>query len=150
MSRIILHCVRERTKLRIRVFGFVDIEGKVKTNVFDSSLNCSFPRNIRVEGFFYEIGPDDLDLIRTSGKSFYKLRDKDIDIKVVPNPNDERYLWLSEADEADESEADESEADEADDFDHDHMHNRNIVIRFFYSCCTRIQRFFYLNRIKIN
>ena len=76
MSKITLQCVKEgRSKLRIRFHSFTDDEGKVFTNVYDDAFNCQFPRDIREEGRFYEIGPDDLNLIVSRGKTpFYKVR----------------------------------------------------------------------------
>lgn len=137
MSKIILHCVRERTKLRIRVFSFIDSDGKVRSNVYDPDLNCQFPRNIRVEGFFYEIGPDDLEIIHTSGRSFYKLKNEDVNIKIISN--EDRFVWLEE-----------EEDDDTDDSDSDNIPPRNVAIRFFTNCCTRLQRFFGFDRLKIN
>ena len=86
MSKITLTCVNEQSKLRIKFYSFTDEEGKVYTNVYDNSLNCQFPRDIRQKGYFYEIGPEDLELIsRFEGrqKAFYKVKTKNI--KVIPN-----------------------------------------------------------------
>lgn len=76
MSKITLECVKEgRTKLRIRFHSFTDEEGRVFTNVYDNTFNCQFPRAIREEGRFYEIGPDDLSLMAGGGRQpFYKVR----------------------------------------------------------------------------
>lgn len=84
MSKITLQCIKEKNKLRIKFFSFTDVDGKVYTNVYDNSLNCKFPKDIRTEGYFYEIGPDDLVLVsRPNTKAFYQL--KAASIKVVPN-----------------------------------------------------------------
>ena len=82
MSKITLQCVKEgRTKLRIRFHSFTDDEGKVFTNVYDDSFNCQFPRDIREEGRFYEIGPEDLNIVASRGKTpFYKVRTAGIKI----------------------------------------------------------------------
>lgn len=76
MSKITLQCVKEgRTKLRVRFHSFTDEEGRVFTNVYDNSFNCQFPRSIREEGRFYEIGPDDLSLVNGGSRQpFYKVR----------------------------------------------------------------------------
>lgn len=51
MSKITLTYVKEQSKLIIKFFSFTDDEGKVFTNIYDNSLNCQFPRDIRQEGF---------------------------------------------------------------------------------------------------
>ena len=86
MSKITLQCVKQHSKLRIKFYSFTDDEGKVFTNVYDNTLNCKFPRDIRKEGFFYEIGPDELELVsRFQGRqqAFYQVKTKNI--KVIPN-----------------------------------------------------------------
>ena len=84
MSKITLQCVKEKSKLRVKFFSFTDTEGKVYTNVYNNDLNCKFPKDIRQEGYFYEVGPDDLVLVSRPGvKAFYQL--KVANIKVVPN-----------------------------------------------------------------
>jgi len=81
--KITLQCVKEGSKLRVRFFSYTDDEGTVYKNAYDDSLNCQFPRDIRREGYFYEISPEDLSLSTTRGKSFYVVRARGI--KVVPN-----------------------------------------------------------------
>lgn len=84
MSKITLQCVKEKTKLRIKFFSFTDTEGKVFTNVYNNQLNCKFPKDIRKEGYYYEIGPNDLVLASLAGtKPFYQINTKSI--KVIPN-----------------------------------------------------------------
>ena len=80
MSKITLECVKDKSKLRIRFHSFTDDEGKVYTNVYDNSFNCKFPRSIREEGRFYEIGPEDLSIAAGRGKPFYNVKFNDIKI----------------------------------------------------------------------
>eukprot|EP01038_Epipyxis_sp_PR26KG_P015226 gene15226-20511_t len=82
MSKITLQCVKEgRNKLRIRFHSFTDENGKEFANVYDNSFNCQFPRAIRKEGRFYEIGPEDLNLVANGSKCpFYKVRTSGIRI----------------------------------------------------------------------
>ena len=83
-SKITLQCVKEGRKLRIKFFSFTDDTGKVFTNVYNNAYNCKFPRDIRVEGMYYEIGPNDLELVSLPGKApFYNV--KKANIKVVHN-----------------------------------------------------------------
>lgn len=84
MSKITLQCVKEGKKLRIKFFSFTDDAGKVFSNVYNNSYNCKFPRDIRVEGRYYEIGPNDLELVSRPGKApFYNV--KKTSIKIVEN-----------------------------------------------------------------
>ena len=54
---IILKCIKERNKLRIKFYKYIDVDGVEHYNVYDNSYNCQFPRNIRLEGQYYKI-PD--------------------------------------------------------------------------------------------
>lgn len=73
-EKIRLMCVRQGGKLRIRFHSYTTEEGKTFTNVYDNSYNCQFPRDIREEGRFYEIGREDLMLVASPGKQpFYRV-----------------------------------------------------------------------------
>lgn len=76
---IILECVKDKNKLRIRFNSFIDNEGKVFTNVYNNIYNCQFPKNIRENGRFYEIEDNDL-IIVDSITPFYKIKKKNIRI----------------------------------------------------------------------
>ena len=81
MSKITLQCVKEKSKLRIKFFSFTDITNKVYTNVYDNTLNCKFPKDIRQEGLYYEIGSDDLTLVSNPNvKPFYTIKTSNIKI----------------------------------------------------------------------
>ncbi len=83
-EKITLHCVRQGAKLRIRFHSYTNAEGKCYTNVYNNSYNCQFPKNIRNEGCFYEIGREDLVLVAGEGKQpFYRVK-KD-HIRVLTN-----------------------------------------------------------------
>lgn len=83
-SKIMLQCVKVAGKLRIRFHSFTNDEGKVFTNVYDQTYNTMFPKDIRVEGRYYEIGPHDLSLVNQPGKTpFYRVNKANI--KVVSN-----------------------------------------------------------------
>jgi len=83
MSKITLQCVKEKSKLRIKFFSFTDDEGKVYTNVYNNDLNCKFPKDIRQDGYFYEIGPNDIVLVsRPNTQAFYQI--KTTNMKIVP------------------------------------------------------------------
>jgi hypothetical protein len=80
MSKITLQCVKEKSKLRIKFHSFTDDEGQVYLNVYDNSFNCKFPRDIREEGRYYEIGVNDLSLVAGRGQPFYNVRFANIKI----------------------------------------------------------------------
>lgn len=50
---IILHCVREHGKLRVKFHTYINHENKLFTNVYDNRYNCMFPKDIRRDGVFY-------------------------------------------------------------------------------------------------
>ncbi len=76
MATITLKCVKEKSKLRIKFVHFTDHEGKIHTNVYNTSYNCKFPKNIREEGLFYEIPDTDLSL----SNGFYIVKTHNIKI----------------------------------------------------------------------
>ena len=83
ISKVTLQCVKEKSKLRIKFFSFTDTEGKVYTNVYNNNLNCKFPKDVRQDGYFYEIGPDDIVLVsRPNTQAFYQI--KTANMKIVP------------------------------------------------------------------
>eukprot|EP01040_Poterioochromonas_malhamensis_P014910 gene14910-16596_t len=74
-EKITLRCVRESGKLRIRFHSFTNAEGKEFTNVYSNDYNCQFPRDIREEGKFYEVGRDDIALVAGGGRQpFYRIK----------------------------------------------------------------------------
>ena len=78
---IILQCVSEKNKLRIRFHCYVDDEGKIFMNVYNNDYNCQFPKNIRVEGLFYQIPDNDMSIIDDGKKTpFYKVSKNNIKI----------------------------------------------------------------------
>jgi hypothetical protein len=75
MSKIILQCVKQGSKLRIRFHSFINEEGKEYTNVYSNAYNCQFPRAIRKEGCYYEVGAHDISLVdRGSSQAFYSVK----------------------------------------------------------------------------
>ncbi len=85
-EKITLHCVREKGKLRIRFHSYTNPEGKTYTNVYNNDYNCQFPRDIREEGRFFEIGKDDIVLVDSAGgkQPFYRIKKGNIKI-VTPS-----------------------------------------------------------------
>jgi len=81
MSHIILQCVNEKGKLRIRFHTYVDQDGKKYQDVYNNNLNCRFPKDIREEGRYYKINPEDLKItLRTNSVPFYSVKGKNVKI----------------------------------------------------------------------
>ncbi len=97
-SKIVMQCVKVGRKLRIRFHSFTDHEGKVYTGVYNQNYNTMFPRDIREEGRYYEIGPNDLTLVHQAGKApFYRVNKSAI--KVLATPVDMSKLKIYEVEE---------------------------------------------------
>jgi hypothetical protein len=81
MSKIILQCVAEGSKLRIKFYAFINEEGKVYKDAYNPDYNCQFPKDIREEGLFYEI--PDINLTLSNGATpFYRVKKNGI--KIFP------------------------------------------------------------------
>ena len=96
MSNIILQCIKEGGKLRIKFHSYNDISGNTYTNVYDNTLNCQFPKNIREVGLFYEIIPESLTIQEKNGaRPFYKINRANIKIvqPVIDTSNLKIFLY---------------------------------------------------------
>jgi len=81
MAHIILQCIKENGKLRIKFDSYVDINGKKHKDVYNNNLNCRFPKNIREEGRYYKISPEDLKITsRSNSVPFYSVKGKNVKI----------------------------------------------------------------------
>lgn len=90
---IILECIKEKNKLRIRFNSFIDEEGKVFTNVYNNLYNCQFPKNIRENGKFYEINDNDM-IIVDSNTPFYKIKKNNI--RILTDEESKKYQTNSQ------------------------------------------------------
>ena len=98
MSKITLQCIKEGRKLRIKFHSYTDISGNTYTNVYDNTLNCQFPKNIREAGLFYEIIPEALTIQEKNGaRPFYKINRANI--KIVQPVIDTSNLKIFEINE---------------------------------------------------
>ncbi len=85
---IILQCVLEKSKLRVKFHSYINSDGTSYRNVYDNRYNCQFPRDIRVEGRYYSIGDDDLALVYDGIKApFYKVSKHNIQILTAEHIN---------------------------------------------------------------
>jgi len=81
-GRVILQCIKDKNKLRIRFHSFIDKDGKEYLNMYNSSYNCQFPRDIRKEGQFYEVSSNSIVLVSSNNKQpFYKINK--LNIKLI-------------------------------------------------------------------
>ena len=80
MAHVILKCVLEDSRLRIRFHAYVDENGEHTSNVYNNQYNCRFPRNIRAVNRFYKVLISDLTLNSTRTKPFYCIKNKNIEI----------------------------------------------------------------------
>ena len=71
-----------KRKLRIKFYRFIDEEGSIFTNAYNNSYNCQFPKDIRIEGRFFEIGGNDFITVINRGKPFYRVNKK---YKILEN-----------------------------------------------------------------
>ena len=76
-DKVVLHCVLEKKKLRIRFLYYVDNEGKQWNNAYNPNYNCRFPKKIRKEGCKY-IVPKSAVKLSTKSKPFYIISAKDV------------------------------------------------------------------------
>jgi ferredoxin-fold anticodon binding domain-containing protein len=90
---IILECITEKKKLRIRFNCFIDSEGKIFNNVYNNQYNCQFPKNIREDGKIYEVKDDDL-IIVESKTPFYKIKKNNI--RILDDEESKIYKTKSE------------------------------------------------------
>lgn len=62
-SHVLFRCVRERSKLRV----------KILTAGYMNEANCQFPRDIRKEGCYFKVKALNIRLISTRGKYYYSV-----------------------------------------------------------------------------
>jgi hypothetical protein len=79
---IILTCVAEGSKLRIKFHSFINDKNEIYRNVYNNDYNCMFPKDIRKVGLYYRIGDRDISLSggTTSKKPFYTIKRQNITI----------------------------------------------------------------------
>ena len=80
MAKVLLKCVSERGKLRIKFHSFITEDDKEFLNVYNNSYNCRFPKNIRRDGLFYEVGPNDITLSTSAVAPYYIINKSAIKI----------------------------------------------------------------------
>jgi len=78
---IILYCIREGGKFRIKFHSFINVNNERFTNVYNNEYNCMFPKNIRQIGAFYRVPDADIRLAnRINGKPYYSIKRSRIEI----------------------------------------------------------------------
>ena len=89
---IILECILDKRKLRIRFHSYInDEDNKTYTNVYNNDYNCQFPKDIRKDGTFYEINDNDIHLIGDGDKTpFYKIKKNNI--RILTEEESKKYI----------------------------------------------------------
>ena len=77
---IVLKCVYERSKLRIRFHCYVNQDNIIYNNVYNNEYNCRFPKDIRRAGAYYKVNDGDISLCRGAGGSHYSIKRSNIKI----------------------------------------------------------------------
>jgi hypothetical protein len=90
---IILYCVREAGKLRIKFHSFINQQNERFTNVYNNNFNCMFPKEIREVGKYYRVPDADIRLAnRVNGRPYYSIKRSNIvimtaeEVRVLLNP----------------------------------------------------------------
>ena len=52
---IILYCIKEGSKLRVKFHSFINYEDKKFTNIYNNGYNYKFPKGIRQVGNYYKV-----------------------------------------------------------------------------------------------
>jgi len=73
MDEVILECVREGSKLRVRI----------KSRGYHNDANCQFPRDIRVDGRKYSVPSSAITFVERSNLKFFYRINKNY-IKILP------------------------------------------------------------------
>jgi hypothetical protein len=85
---IILKCILEKKKLRIKFHCFINDENKIYNNVYNNNYNCKFPKDIRENGRYYKVNDNDISLTNDSNKqTFYNINKKHITIMTEEEVN---------------------------------------------------------------
>jgi hypothetical protein len=66
-----LQCVKEGSKLRIRITAYITDTGVRHENVYNNHFNCRFPRHLRVEGRNYLVRDCNVKLLGGGGVAYY-------------------------------------------------------------------------------
>ena len=74
-NKVTLHCIKEGSKLRVKIIS----PGYLNT------ANVQFPRDMRIEGRYFELPASCITLINTRGKYFYSATKRNL-IKVIETP----------------------------------------------------------------
>jgi len=76
---IILKCLHDHGKLRVKFHCFINSENVVFTNVYNNNYNCTFPKDIRKSGAYYKIDDGDIKVSGIESKTpFYSIKRKNI------------------------------------------------------------------------
>lgn len=84
MSHIILKCVREGSKIRVKFHTYVAEDGKRYSDAYNNNYNCRFRKDLREVGKYYKILPQDLKITnRGNSLPFYSVKSTNVQIVNV-------------------------------------------------------------------
>ena len=79
MSHIILKCVREGSKIRVKFHTYVAEDGKRYSDAYNNNYNCRFRKDLREVGKYYKILPQDLKITnRGNSVPFYSVKSTNV------------------------------------------------------------------------
>jgi hypothetical protein len=85
---IILKCIYEHSKLRIKFHCFINDENVVYTNVYNNNYNCTFPRDIRKSGAYYKVNDGDIKVAGLETKKpYYSIKRSNITVMTEQEVN---------------------------------------------------------------
>ena len=78
---ILLTCVSEKGKLRIRFHCFINEKNEIYNNVYNNEYNCMFPKDMRTLGAFYKVNNGDIKLTVSEKKGpYYSIKHSQIEV----------------------------------------------------------------------
>lgn len=87
-----LICVKEGSKLRIRITAYITDEGERYEGVYNNSFNCRFPRDLRSEGRVYRV-PDSNVRLMGGGRVARYYGIKATDMVIVQQSHTAQKVW---------------------------------------------------------
>jgi hypothetical protein len=78
---ILLTCVLEKRKLRIRFHCFINEQNEIYNNVYNNEYNCMFPKDMRTLGAFYKVNDGSIKLTVSEKKGpYYSIKRSQIEV----------------------------------------------------------------------
>lgn len=83
-AHVRLRCVKQNSKLRVRPYAIILQDGtEILGSVFDSTLNCQFPRSLRKEGREFIVPIENITMKNATARPYYHVRETGLKIVDV-------------------------------------------------------------------